>query len=129
VREEAVSDHASPSTINLAVVRGVASGPPEVRHLASGTRLASFALRTHSLGPPATSVPVAVWDPPAWAEQIDEGDELLVAGCVRRRFYRAASGALASRVELEASVVGRASDRRVTRRVHDLVAALTDALA
>ena len=124
-----MSDHPSPSTVNLAVVRGVASGPPELRHLASGTRLASFALRTHSLGPPATSVPVAVWDPPAWVEQIDEGDELLVAGCIRRRFYRAASGALASRVELEASVVGRASDRRATRRVHGLVAGLADALA
>jgi len=123
-----VSDEQSPSTINLAVVRGVASGPPEVRHLASGTRLASFALRTHGLGPPATSVPVAVWDPPAWVEQIDQGDELLVAGCVRRRFYRALSGSLATRVELEAKVIGRVADRRSTRRVRDLVAALSEAL-
>jgi hypothetical protein len=124
-----MSEHESPSTLNLAVVRGVASGPPGLRHLASGTRLASFALRTHSLGPPATSVPVAVWDPPAWAEQIDEGDELLVAGCIRRRFYRAASGGLATRVELEASVLGRVSDRRARRRVHDLVTVVSDALA
>ncbi|HEV2309386.1 MAG TPA: hypothetical protein VGU73_02590, partial [Acidimicrobiia bacterium] len=69
------------------------------------------------------------WDPPAWTEQIDEGDELLVAGCIRRRFYRAASGGLASRVELEASVVGRASDRRARRRIHELVTALSEAVA
>ena len=123
-----MSDPEAPSTVNFAVVLGVASGPPELRRLASGTRLASFALRTHSLGPPATSVPVAVWDPPAWTEQIDEGDEVLVAGCIRRRFYRAASGGLGSRVELEASMVGRASDRRARRRVQDLVGALSETL-
>jgi hypothetical protein len=61
-------------------------------------------------------------------EQIDHGDELLVAGCVRRRFYRALSGGLATRVELEASVIGRAADHRSTRRIRDLVAALGEAL-
>ena len=107
-------------TINLAVVRGVASASPEVRQLPSGSRLATFALRTHALAPPATSVPVAVWDPPAWLEAVAEGDELIVAGCLRRRFYRSATGDLAARVELEAAVVGRGSDARKTLRVRHL---------
>ena len=123
-----MSEQASSSTINLAVVRGVASGPPEVRHLVSGTRLATFAVRTHAQGPPATSVPVVVWDPPAWVEQIDEDDEVLVAGSIRRRFYRAVSGGPASRVELEATVIGRIPDRRAMRRARGLVTALGDAL-
>jgi hypothetical protein len=113
-------DEQSTSTINLAILRGTASAPPEVRQLPSGRRLATFSVRTHALGPPATSVPVAAWDPPAWLEAVDEGDELLVAGCVRRRFYRAVTGSLASRVELEAAVVGRASDVRKIRKARHL---------
>ena len=58
-------------TVNLVVLRGVASGPPEVRTLDSGTRLATLSVRVHSLGPSSTSVPVAVWDPPAWVETVD----------------------------------------------------------
>lgn len=109
-------DEAAAPTVNLSIVRGVASGPPELRTLASGKRLATLSVKTHALEPPATSVPVAVWDPPAWIEAIDQGDELVVAGCLRRRFYRSTTGALAARVELEASVVGRASDARKLQR-------------
>ena len=116
-------------TINLAIVRGTASGPPELRRLASGTRLGTFALRTHALGPPATSVPVAAWDPPAWLEHVDQGDELIVAGCVRRRFYRAVTGGLATRVEVEAAVLGRVSDMRTKRRIEVLAAEALDTLA
>jgi single-strand DNA-binding protein len=112
-----VPEAPSSPTINLAVLRGTASAAPELRQLPSGRRLATFAVRTHGLEPPATSVPVAVWDPPAWIETIEVGDELVVAGCIRRRFFRAASGGLGSRVELEASVVGRAGDSRQRRKV------------
>lgn len=114
------TDPSTIPTINLAIVRGTASGPPELRQLASGRRLATFAVRTHGLVPPATSVPVAVWDPPGWIDTLEPGDEVIVAGCVRRRFYRAKSGALGARVELEAAIVGRASDPRKVRRVRQL---------
>ena len=107
-------------TINLAVLRGTASGPPELRQLPSGRHVATFSLRTHALGPPATSVPVAAWDPPIWLESVEAGDELVVAGSMRRRFYRSAAGGLASKVEVEAAVVGRASDARKTRRALSL---------
>ena len=50
------TDPSTIPTVNLAVVRGTASGTPELRQLASGRRLATFAVRTHGLVPPATSV-------------------------------------------------------------------------
>jgi len=112
---------AVPSTINLAVLRGVVSGPAELRHLPSGQRLATLAIRTHGLTPPATSVPVAVWDPPAWLDAIEPDTVLCVVGAVRRRFYRAPSGALASRVEVEAALVARATDARQVRRARRLL--------
>jgi len=114
------TDRSNLSTVNLAIVSGTVSGPPELRQLPSGRRLCTFAVRTHALTPPATSVPVAVWDPPGWLDTLEAGDEVLVAGCVRRRFYRAQSGALAARVELEAAIVGRAADPRKVRRVRHL---------
>ncbi len=123
-----MADEQSTPTINLAILRGAASGAPEIRQLPSGRRLASFSVRTHALGPPATSVPVAAWDPSAWIEAVDEGDELIVAGSVRRRFYRAVTGSLASRVELEAAVVGRASDARKIRRARHLAEEALEAL-
>jgi hypothetical protein len=122
------TDPSTIPTVNLAVVRGTASGPPELRQLASGRRLATFAVRTHGLVPPATSVPVAVWDPPGWIDTLEPGEEVIVAGCVRRRFYRAKSGALAARVELEAAIVGRASDPRKVRRVRQLAETALDTL-
>jgi hypothetical protein len=60
------------------------------------------------------STPIAVWNPPAWVEQLEPGTEIVVVGRIRRRFFRAA-GATASRVELEADVVARATDRRRVR--------------
>ena len=99
-------------TVNLVVLRGVASGPPEVRTLTSGLRIATLSIRVHALDPGATSVPVAVRDPAAWVEDLDEGDPLVVVGALRRRFFRTASGATGARVEVEARLVGKGTDRR-----------------
>jgi hypothetical protein len=99
-------------TVNLVVLRGVASGPPELRRLTSGRRLATLSVRVHALDPGATSVPVSVREPPSWVEDLDEGDPLVVVGMLRRRFFRTASGATGARVEVEARVVGRGTDRR-----------------
>jgi hypothetical protein len=74
-------------------------------------------------------VPVAVWDPPGWLEAIEPGDELIVAGALRRRFYRGATGNLGARVELEAAVVGRAADTRKSRRIRHLGEEALDQLA
>jgi single-strand DNA-binding protein len=101
-------------TVNLGVLCGPCSGPAEVRVLESGTRLATLAVRGPAGPAPderATSVPVTVWDPPAWVESLDAGDVVIVVGRMRRRFYQRPGG-VGSRVDLEAELVGRARDRR-----------------
>jgi len=104
-----------PPTVNLVVLRGVASGPAEHRTLRSGRDLATLSVRVP--GPPdqgrqsSTSVPVAVWDPPTWLDGIDVGDPLVVIGHLQRRFYRTDAGT-GARVEVVASLIGSGSDRR-----------------
>ena len=96
--------------VNLAVVRGTVSSPPDVRVLPSDTVLAQLQLTTR-LESETLSLPVAVWNPAQWVEALEPGAEVVVVGRVRRRFFKAA-GAAASRVEVEADVVARAGDRR-----------------
>jgi single-strand DNA-binding protein len=113
-------------SFNVAIVRGTCSSPPDLRVLPSSQRLAQLQVTTRVDGR-AMSVPVSVIDPPPWLEDLEAGDELVVLGSVRRRFFRAA-GTTASRVEIEADVVCRARDRRrsrgLRRRVEELLEAL-----
>jgi len=115
--------------INLTVLRGECSAGAEVRELDSGRRLATVPLRVRRGAEPATSVPVTVWDPPAWLEAVDAGDELVVLGRVRRRFFQTASG-LGAKVEVEAYVIAKGTDRRrlgsVLRRAHSQLEALME---
>jgi len=97
--------------VNLVVLRGVASAPPETKRLPSGGHLATLSVRVPGPGEHATSVPVAVWDPPAWLMETDVDDPLVVVGRLHRRFFQA-GGATASRVEVVAALVGRGGDRR-----------------
>ncbi len=97
--------------VNLGVLCGTCSAPPEVRVLESGTRLATFSLRCPTGDDRATSVPVTAWDPPAWLEAVEPGERLVVVGRLRRRFFQRPGG-VGSRVDLEAVMVGRARDRR-----------------
>jgi single-strand DNA-binding protein len=98
-------------SVNLVVLRGVASAPPETRRLPSGGRLATLSVRVPGPGEHATSVPVALWDPPAWLSEVDVDDPLVVVGRLHRRFFQA-GGATASRVEVVATLIGRGRDRR-----------------
>jgi single-strand DNA-binding protein len=103
-----------PAGVNLGVLRGPCSGPAELRVLESGTRLATLAVRCpagRGADERATSVPVTVWDPPAWIDTLEAGDEVVVVGRLRRRFYQRPGG-VGSRVDVEADFVGRARDRR-----------------
>jgi hypothetical protein len=109
--DELGPDARTDAGVNLAVLRGVCSAPPEVRVLESGSRLATLALRCPASDDRSTSVPVTVWDPPAWLETVDAGEPLVVVGRLRRRFYQRPGG-LGSRVDVEAEMVGRARDRR-----------------
>ena len=120
------SDENRDDELNVAIVRGTCSSPADVRTLPSGTVLAQLQLTTRVDGT-ALSVPVAVVDPAAWVEEIDTGDEVVVLGTVRRRFFRAAGGT-ASRVEVEAGVVAPARDRRRLRTLRRRIEQLFEAL-
>jgi single-strand DNA-binding protein len=109
--------------LNVAVVRGVVSSPPERRVLPSDTVLVQLQVTTR-LASETLSMPVSCWNPEGWVEALEPGDEIVVMGRVRRRFFRA-GGATASRVELEADLVVRATDRRRVRvAVRRVLAAL-----
>ena len=56
-------------------------------------------------------MPVTVWNPPAWIDTLEAGDEVVVVGRLRRRFYQRPGG-VGSRVDVEAELIGRARDRR-----------------
>jgi single-strand DNA-binding protein len=101
-----------PPRANLVVVRGECSGPPERRELESGRALAALSVRAPGPDGRATSVPVTVWEPAAWVEDLDEGADVVVVGAVRRRFFRTAAGGAAARVDVEAVLVGRAGRRK-----------------
>jgi single-strand DNA-binding protein len=98
---------------NLVVLRGTLSRAPEVRALPSGDAVAAFDVTIRPdpadggrAGPTARaeSVPVAWFDPPAAASRLGAGDEVVVVGRVRRRFFRAGSST-ASRTEVVAERV------------------------
>jgi single-strand DNA-binding protein len=113
--------------VNLAVVRGTVSSPPDVRVLPSDTVLAQLQLTTR-LESETLSLPVAVWNPAHWVEALEPGAEVVVVGRVRRRFFKAA-GAAASRVEVEADVVARAGDRRRVEAALRRASGVLEALA
>ena len=88
--------------LNLAVLCGPCSTAPEVRVLESGARLATLAIRCPALPTAATSVPVTVWDPPAWIDTL-EADEVVVVGADAAALLPA-SGGVGSRVDVEAEL-------------------------
>jgi single-strand DNA-binding protein len=96
--------------VNLAVVVGKLVKSPQIRALPSGLQLIGFDLRVQRPEEAADMVPVVLFVPdagePAWAV----GEELVVVGRVRRRFFRAGGGTQ-SRTEVIADSVVRASKR------------------
>ena len=72
----------------------------------------------------SSSVPVAWFDPGALADSLQEGDEVVVVGYVRRRFFRSAA-TTQSRTEVVAQRVVAASKRaQVGRALGEVAAAI-----
>ena len=86
--------------MNVVVLRGRLSSASTRRTLSSGSELLSLELIT-STEAGQISVPVAWFDPPADADPA-VGEELLIRGVVRRRFFRTAAGTQ-SRTEVVAA--------------------------
>ena len=98
--------------MNVVVLRGRLTSVSPRRILSSGSELLNLEITTTTEAG-QISVPVAWFDPPAGFDP-GIGEELVVRGSVRRRFFRT-SGATQSRTEVVAScIVGarRASDVR-----------------
>ena len=99
------------AVLNVVVVQGVVSRPAQSVELPSGDRLVHVEVTVRAFDGPAESVPVVWFDPPAWAGDLSVGEEVLVAGRVRRRFFRA-GGATQSRTEVVAATGSPGSSRR-----------------
>ncbi|HEX5267443.1 MAG TPA: single-stranded DNA-binding protein [Acidimicrobiales bacterium] len=111
--------------MNVVVIAGRLSGPPAEKVLPSGTRIMSMQVTVAGGTGRADSVPVAWFDPPAVAVELDEGDEVVVLGRVRRRFFRAGAGTQ-SRTEV---VADRVIPARRAASVRTALAAAVERLA
>jgi len=114
--------------MNVSVLRGALSRPPEVRTLPSGDRLVAYEVTIRPAGAKAKAetVPVAWPDAPTSAERFEAGAEVVVVGRVRRRFFRA-GGATGSRTEVVAATVLKAGTSRAAKAIARAAAVLEDA--
>ena len=105
------------------VIEGRLSSAPRQRELPSGSTLHAYEVSTRTDGV-TRSVPV-VWVDAVRPPRVTDGDDVLVVGAVRRRFFRA-GGAVASRTEVEAEVVARVGSGRAARALRDAASRLVD---
>jgi len=101
--------------MNVVVLQGTLSSEPHERTLPSGVNVLNWDVNCAEV---PGSVPVQWDDPPNAALAFDEGDEVVVVGAVRRRFFRA-GGVTASRTEVLASRVAKPSQKVAVRRLVD----------
>ncbi len=102
--------------MNIAVIRGSLSRDPELRSLPSGDRVANYEVTVRDQSP-AESVPVVWIEPTKGWDALAAGDEVVLTGRVRRRFFRTAGGT-ASRTEV---VADRVVPARQAKRVQTLL--------
>jgi hypothetical protein len=111
--------------MNVVVLRGKLSRPPEERVLESGTRLVQYEVTIRNGEGPAETSPVSWMEAPATASDMAAGDEVVVVGRVRRRWFRRGP-VTESRVEVAAGAVIPARQRkRVGVAISQAVATLT----
>ena len=115
-----VVDSAIARGTNLVIVRAVINREPEFRALASGDEMLSFDMTIRADDGPAESVPVIWRNPPASAHNFVEGDDVVVLGAIRRRFFRS-GGTTVSRTELNARQMMAVSARAKVRSALDAV--------
>lgn len=109
---------------NVALIGGTIAAAPRRRELPSGDQLVELDVTTR--GPHGTATVPVVWpDPPATASRLTAGDDVIVAGIVRRRFFRA-GGATQSRTELVAASVVPRRQRATVRRLLATVAGVLE---
>lgn len=108
-------------SLNVCVLRGVLAADVRVSALPTGGVVHNFELKTSGDGERHV-VPVA-WHDPVRPARLVAGDEVVVTGSVRRRWFRAA-GASQSRTEVVARSVARSASGRARTAFTDAVAML-----
>lgn len=102
-----------PQGMNLAVIRGVLARDPDHRVLGSGVEVLSLDVTVRAPDSASESVPVVWHNPAVAAARLQAGDDIVVVGRVRRRFFRVA-GVTSSRTEVHADkVLGAGSVARI----------------
>ncbi len=108
---------------NLVILRGRVTSEPTIRELPSGSTVTQLEVNTR-IGEANSSVPVAVH---GRAVELHAGDEIVVAGSVQRRFFRA-GGITQSRTEvIAAEIVPITRKRAVTKLLASAMARLGSA--
>jgi hypothetical protein len=111
--------------MNIVVLRGLVAGEVGWFESRAGARIAGFDLTmVPEAGGAKEVVPVSWVDPPAWADDLGAGDEIVVRGRVRKRFARAGGG-MRPFTDVVAAQVVKASRRAA---VHKLLNDAADAL-
>lgn len=90
--------------MNIVVLQGTLPAPPRILELPSGEAAISFDVVVREVDRPVETVPVVWFNPTATAATWQPGQEVFVAGRVRRRFFRA-GGHTASRTEVLGEIV------------------------
>jgi single-strand DNA-binding protein len=107
---------------NVVLLQGRVSSEPRPRELPSGSTIVNLEVTTQ-VGASSVSVPVVV---ERASVECVAGDEVVVVGYVRRRFFRA-GGSTQSRTEVLAHQVVRASRARAAHKLIERVVVLLDA--
>ena len=102
--------------MNIAVVTGNLSRPPEQRTLSSGEELLSFEVTVERPDDRAEIVPVVWPSAPPSAAGMEVGAPVVVVGRVRRRFFRVGASTQ-SRTEVVADRVVPARQAAAARRL------------
>jgi single-strand DNA-binding protein len=111
--------------MNIVILRGALSRPCELRQLRSGDHVAGYEVTVRYDEGPADTVPVVWHGAPSSACGLDVGEEVVVTGRVRRRFFRA-GGSTQSRTEVVADVVVPVRRRKRATEAVDAALALVE---
>ena len=105
--------------MNVVVLQGILSSEPVERTLPSGLTIADWTVATEVDGA-KLKVPVQWTEPNKAIQKFDEGDEVIVFGAVRQRFYQA-GGTLISRTEVVGERVTKPTQKVATAKLLDAI--------
>ncbi len=103
--------------MNIVVLRGTVLDEPTERTLASGVTVTNWEVRALESGA-AHTVPVQWEDADRKVQAVGAGDEVVVLGTVRRRFFRT-GGATAARTEVLGAQMAKPTQRVALGKIFD----------